>query len=176
MAALRQTVPMRAPHQRGFTMLEILVTLAIVTIWLLATAGVQSSSAKLNKAAQFRTEAVFLASEMAERIEANKEEAVKGTYECMPNPCATTDTPTGCIAASCDSAELAAFDKAEWGNRVAVALPVEILKIEFAAGSPATYTITIGWTDRRGNRTYQDPGTTESYKYVATKMVFFDPG
>src|SRR5438067_9027647 len=81
----------RAEAQHGFTMVEVLVTLAIITVWLLATAGVQSSSLKLNKAAQFRTEAVAAATDIAERIEANKT-ALAGAYQCG-------GTNTACIPA-----------------------------------------------------------------------------
>ena len=81
----------RARRQRGVTMLEVLVTLFIITLFLLASAGVQSSSVKLNKAAQFRTAAVLLATEISERIESNTQEAASGTYAC--NPCALDTTP-----------------------------------------------------------------------------------
>src|SRR5262249_11502613 len=104
-----------ASGQRGINMFEVLVTLGIITIWLLATAGVQSSSAKLNKTAQLRTEAVLLASEIAERMESNSQTAVNGEYAC--DPCSLTDTPTGCVGSVCSGSLRAAFDKAEWGNR-----------------------------------------------------------
>ena len=70
----------RLAGQRGFTMLEILITLFLLTMWLLASAGVQSSSLQFNKAAQFRTQAVYLATELAERMQANKTAAIAGSY------------------------------------------------------------------------------------------------
>ena len=161
--------------EHGFTMLEILVTLFIITAWLLATAGVQSSAAKLNKAAQVRTQAVILASELAERIEANKQEAAKGTYAC--DPCSTTTTSTACVGEACGAEELATFDKAERGKRVGDMLPGATATIAWnAAATPPAYTITLGWTDRRSSATYGQTGTAESSSYTSTKTVFFDPG
>ena len=43
----------RLTRQRGFSLLEILITLFLLTLWLLASAGVQSASLQFNKAAQF---------------------------------------------------------------------------------------------------------------------------
>ncbi len=164
-----------ARAQRGVTMLEVLVTLFIITLWLLATAGVQSSAAKLTKAAQFRTAAVQFAAELGERIEANSEEAANGAYAC--DPCTLTTTSTACVGSACGSADLAAFDLAEWGKRVGDALPGATATIAWDnSTTPAKYTITIGWNDRRATTTYSTVGTTEAFQYVMTKAVFFDPG
>jgi type IV pilus assembly protein PilV len=166
--------------QRGVTMLEVLVTLFIITLFLLASAGVQSSAVKLNKAAQFRTEAVLLATELGERIESNRQEAANGTYACSPNPCTlATSAPTAtCVSASfCGSGALATFDKAEWGYRVWSTLPGATASIAWStAVSPPVYTITLTWTDRRVATTYDTEGTTETFNYTMTKTVFVDPG
>src|SRR5690242_16079274 len=111
----------RMHPQRGFMLIEVLVTLFIIAVWLLGTAGIQLSAAKTSKAAQFRTDAVLLASEMAERIEANKATAATGAYAC--NSCSTTTVSTACVGAACSGAALAAFDLAEWGTRIAATLP-----------------------------------------------------
>ena len=167
MTAVKQAIPAPARAQRGATMLEILVTLLIVTLWLLGTAGVQSSALKLGKAAHFRTEAVLLASEIAERMEGNPAAAKSGSYACAATACLTGSAST-CVGTSCDAASLAAFDVAEWGARVAATLPGATAKIEFTPGSTPAYTVTIGWTDRGNSRT---TGTTETSSYVTTKSI-----
>jgi type IV pilus assembly protein PilV len=176
--AARDSIPTTgAPRQRGFTMLEVLITLVVITVWLLATAATQSSSAKLNKSGQFRTRAVLLAGEIAERIEANKERASDGvSYAC--DPCSTTTTSTACVGTTpCTATALAAFDLAEWGKRVGDTLPDATATIVWdSTVSPPVYRITIGWSERRGDRSYGDNGTTEHASYTATKSVFFDPG
>lgn len=174
--------------QRGVTMFEVLIALLIIALFVLTSARGQSSAAKLSKAAQFRTEAVLLATEMSERIEANGEAAANGSYAC--DPCSTTTTPpAACVNAACSSSALAAFDQQEWGKRAGAVLPDAALSIVWACTSGCvptdppsrvlgTYTITIGWNDRRANVTY-DPslaGTTEAFRYTMNKIVFFDPG
>jgi type IV pilus assembly protein PilV len=163
--------PPLARLQRGVTMLEVLVTLFIITLFLLATAGVQSSAVKLNKAAQFRTDAVLLAAELGERMEANLEEAANGTYAC--DPCSTSTTSTACVGSTCGSANLAAFDLAEWGARVGAKLPSPTVTVAWTAGTPGSYLITIAWSDRRSNVTYSTTGSTETFQYAMTKSIYY---
>jgi type IV pilus assembly protein PilV len=153
-------------------MLEILVTLFLLTMWLLASAGVQSSSLQYTKAAQFRTQAVYLATELTERMQANKTSAVSGSYVYAGSG---ASSGTDCTVALCSSGDLAAFDIYEWSNRVAATLPNGTVTVSAAAvANPITYTIVIGWTDRRENKIYGSSGTTEVFSYTATKTVFDD--
>lgn len=160
-------------RQRGFTMVEILITLFLLTMWLLASAGVQSSSLQFNKAAQFRTQAVYLATELAERMQANKSAAVAGNYVYAGGD---GTTPASCLTALCSPTDLAAFDLAEWKGRVTAVLPNASVSVTTAAvANPITYTIVIGWSDRRSDRTYGSTGTAESFSYTATKTIFDPP-
>jgi type IV pilus assembly protein PilV len=156
-----------ARTQRGFSMLEILVTLFLLTMWLLASAGVQSSALKFNKAAQFRTQAVYLATDLAERMQANKTATVAGGYVYS----GAAITPPNCLTAACTSAQLAQFDLAEWNGRVTAALPNATVAVTGAVANPITYTIVISWSDRRTDRTYSTSGTSESFSYTATKTI-----
>lgn len=163
------------PRQRGFTMLEILITLFLLTMWLLASAGVQSSSLQFNKSAQFRTQAVYLATELAERMQANRTAAVAGTYVYSGGGDAGT-TPANCTSALCSPGELAVFDLAEWNGRVTAVLPNASVTVSTAAvANPITYTIVISWSDRRTDRTYASTGTAESFSYTATKTLYDPP-
>ena len=165
-------------RQRGFTMFEILVTLFLLTMWLLASAGVQSSSLQFTKAAQFRTQAVYLATDLAERMQANQAGAIAGNYVVAATTLtsADTDTASTCVSGLCSPTALAAFDVAEWKGRVAATLPTASVTVSTAAvANPITYTILISWSDRRTDRTYSTTGSTESFSYTATKSVFDPP-
>jgi len=168
----RNHKPPRVHTQRGFSMLEILLTLFLLTMWLLASAGVQSSSLQYTKAAAFRTQAVYLATEIGERMQANKPAAVAGSYVYGGG---TVTSPTDCMAALCSSAALASFDLAEWSARVNATLPNATISITGTAANPINYTIVVGWTDRRSDRTYSATGTSEAFSYTSTITVFNDP-
>ena len=164
--------------QRGFSMIEVLVTLLIISLALLGTAGLQAYAMRLNQGGQFRTQAVFLAADLAERMEANKPGAVAGLY-------AAAAANTDCVAAACSPASLAQFDLFQWQAAVAAALPQSTTAVaQTAAGNPSTYTITISWVDRQGEATNAAfdaaaqtganaaVATGERFFYTATRTVF----
>ncbi len=164
-------IPARARVPQGFAMIEILITLFLLTMWLLASAGVQSSSLQFNKAAQFRTQAVYLATELSERMRANKPAAVTGAYVYSG---ATISAPN-CLTAACTTDQLAQFDLAEWNARVIAALPNASVTVTAAAvANPITYTIVISWSDRRTDRKYATTGDSESFSYTAS-ATFLNP-
>jgi len=57
--------------QHGLTMLEILVTIVVVSVGLLGIAGLQIAGLKGTRNSDYRTQATILANDMAERIRAN---------------------------------------------------------------------------------------------------------
>lgn len=57
--------------ERGFSLLEVLITLVIVAIGLLGVAGLQVSSIKLNLVAETRSNGVVYVADILERIRAN---------------------------------------------------------------------------------------------------------
>lgn len=55
----------------GFTLIEILVTMVVMSIGFLGLAGLQATALRSNSGASFRTQAVVYTNDMAERIRAN---------------------------------------------------------------------------------------------------------
>ena len=171
-------------HLRGFSMIEVLVTLLIISLALLGTAGLQAYSMRLSQGGQFRTQAVFLAADLAERMEANKAGAVAGNYV-LANSNAANLLSTACIDGACTPGNLATFDLSQWQNAVAATLPQSSWTVaQTVVGNPAVYTITISWVDRRGetgNATFDAgsqlglsdaAGTGERFFYTATRTIF----
>lgn len=153
--------------QRGFSMLEILITLVIISIALLGTAGLQVYAMRVNQGGQFRTQAVFLASDMAERMEANKAAAVAGNYV-LALTSTSSVAATNCAAAACDSTNLASWDISQWGQAIGNLLPQATWQItQTTAGNPSTYSIVINWTDRSSNTASHG----ETFSYTATRTV-----
>lgn len=153
--------------QRGFSMIEVLVTLIIVAIALLGAASMQLYAMRINQGGQFRTQAVFLASDIVERMEANKQEAINGSYV-LGN---TTDAGTlsaACSAAACTAASLAAYDLNQWGNAIEALLPQPSWQItRTRAGNPSTYSIVISWTERSTDTVSHG----DTLSYTATRTI-----
>lgn len=148
-------------------MLEILITLVVVAIALLGTAGLQVYAMRMGKSGQFRTQAIFLASDIAERMEANKAAAVAGSYA-VAAASSPSAAAADCGASPCGGAALAGYDISQWETSVASLLPQARWQItQTVAGNPSTYNIFIQWTDRSADKSSHG----ETFSYTATRAV-----
>lgn len=159
-------------RQRGISMIEVLVTLMFISFALLGTAGLQAYAMRVAQGGQFRTQAVFLVADLAERMEANKAGAISGAYVL-----ATSGTPVPlsatCTTRACSSADLATYDLSQWQNAVAAVLPQSSWTVtQGVAGNPTTYNITVSWVDRRTDTTYETSNTGETFSYTAARTIF----
>jgi type IV pilus assembly protein PilV len=179
---------------RGFSMIEVLVTLLIISLALLGTAGLQAYSMRMNQAGQFRTLAVFLVADLAERIEANKPAAVSGLYV-VAESSAPVAANAVCLNGACDASTLAGFDLAQWQNIVSTRLPQSSWQVCVDANrdsvcdagvvpsNPINYLIRISWVDRLTDKTdaasdasssvgQNAAGTGERFFYSASRAIF----
>jgi type IV pilus assembly protein PilV len=67
-----------AIHNRGFTIIEILIAMAVFAIGILAVGSMQISAVNNNLVARMRTEAVVKATELAENIMSRTYDNVQG--------------------------------------------------------------------------------------------------
>lgn len=163
-------------QQSGFSMIEILITLVIVATALLGTAGLQAYAMKTNLGGQFRNQAVFLANDIAERMEANKIQAVTAPGYSSAGVGGAAGNCDVVGAPPCTPVQMAQFDLVQWQAAVAQ-LPQGVgTVIQTVAGNPATYTITVTWVDRATNQNYAagaavNGGAGESFSVTTTKSI-----
>jgi type IV pilus assembly protein PilV len=111
---------MRPNRQAGFTLIEVLVSVIILSIGLVGVAGLQAISLRNNQSAFMRSQATALAYDMADRMRSNVLSATTGLYD--PTAAATT---SGCTSTSgCSEQQLAENDLAEWNAAIATYLPM----------------------------------------------------
>ncbi len=179
--------------EHGFSMIEVLVTLLIISLALLGTAGLQAYSMRLNQGGQFRSLAVFLAADLAERMEANKAAATAGSYVVTATTGAAylasaSSASSACVTGACTASSLAVYDLSQWQSAVAATLPQSSWSVAMTQAASGTqtqsnYTITIGWVDRRSNTTNaaadansavgsNAAGTGEKFSYTASRTIF----
>lgn len=65
---------------RGMTLVEVLVTLVIISVGLLGVAALQLTSLRNNYDAYVRSQASMLAADLLDRMRANRGEALAGNY------------------------------------------------------------------------------------------------
>ncbi|MBF0126573.1 MAG: type IV pilus modification protein PilV [Magnetococcales bacterium] len=140
---------MKPRHPDGFTLLEVLITLAILSVGLLGLAKMQLNAIRFTQSAYLRSQVIFLAYDMFERMRANRTLALNGAYNTGFD---TVVTPgTDCALATCSPAQMATFDLAQWKSDLNQLLPSgegEITPM-VTGGPEALFDISIRWDDDR---------------------------
>ncbi len=107
-------------RQTGLTLVEVLVSVVILSIGLVGVAGLQAMSLKNNQSAFMRSQATALAYDIADRMRSNVLSANTGLYD--PAAAATT---SGCTSTSgCSEQQMAENDLAEWNAAITTYLPM----------------------------------------------------
>lgn len=145
-------VSVQSSKQRGFTLIEILVALIIMSIGLLGMASLQLNGMRSNQGAYLRTQASILAYDIADRMRANATQAKAGDYDGFDTDVAEIADP-GCLddAAGCDAANLSTTDLFEWARRVegsagSIALLPEARGV-ITRGAGNKFTVEISWQE-----------------------------
>lgn len=150
-------------HQHGFTLLEVLVSIVVISLGLLGLAGLQVVSLNNNQAAYHRAIATQQAFDMMDRIRANRIGGANGNYD---NLTTTLPADPGCFTTGCSAANMAVTDHFQWLTNVAAMLPggtgsvrCQIGPANTCATNTATsnrvFDIAVSWTVRTeaGNQT-----------------------
>ncbi|MGB9429799.1 MAG: type IV pilus modification protein PilV [Gammaproteobacteria bacterium] len=144
----------RRASSAGFSLLEVLIGLVILSVGLLGIAALMGTTVKSNDSAYMRTQATVLAYSMIDRMHANRFTATGGasSYDvAMPATAATSD-PTTCtgLGAGCSGGMLAAYDVGQWEYDLAKRLPNGMGSITTTTVNGFTLvTITVQWNDSR---------------------------
>lgn len=135
--------------QTGFTLMESLVALIVLSIGMLGIAALFLESMKAGRTALSRSQAVTLAADMADRIRANSTAGVAYAGPGGFNACVAGGV-------DCTPAQMAAEDVQLWLNNITGGLANGQGVIVFNnALNPPQYTITVSWDEPgEGNINY----------------------
>ena len=168
--------PNMAAKYHGFTMIEVLITLVILSIGLLGVANMQMLGLTYNQNAYYRSQASQLANGIVEKMRLNSVAVTAGNYSGGNNngdafslvfdmsasgSSIITSTPTlasdpDCVTNRCTSVQLATYDLINWQNDINLALP----KAKDASDVPLTtasitiytgnrFTVVITWGEKQ---------------------------
>lgn len=129
-------------HQSGFTLLEVLVAIIVISLGLLGLAGLQAATLRNNQIAYYRGMAIQQTYDMADRIRANQAGAAAGSYN---NLTATIPSAPDCFSGTCTAAQMAVADHAQWNNNNARMLPGGSGTVVSAVGG--SFDITVTWNE-----------------------------
>lgn len=144
---------------KGFTLIEVLIALVVLSIGLLGVAGLQAKSQQFSRNAYLNTQATVIAHDILERVRANPAGLKSGSYN---NPAATKQA--GCFTlAGCNSDQMAENDMFEWADDVANKLPngksvicIDSTQDDGTADAPACdgvgsiYAVKVWWDNMDG--------------------------
>ena len=132
----------------GFTLVEVLIALIILSVGMLGIAGLYVHSMQAGRTSLFRHHAVTLAGDVADRIRANPRAAA--SY-------GLAGADSNCVAGGidCTPAQMAANDIYLWDQQASDTLPNGTVTVVFDnAILPPTYEITVAWDEPGENMTY----------------------
>jgi type IV pilus assembly protein PilV len=148
------TLIKRSNRESGFSLLEVLIALLVLSVGLLGIAGLQTVSLRFNHQSYERTQATVLISEIFEKITANPVAASGGSFDAV----AETDTSSsftgyGACPASCSPVQLATLDLFRWKSSIEDPRRLaqgqgSIRRIPDPDGATAhVYEVTISWVE-----------------------------
>jgi len=142
-------------NQRGFSLVEVLIALIIMSVGMLGIAGLYVQSMQAGRTSLFRHHAVTLAGDVADRIRANPTAGI--AYQGV-------GANLNCVAGGidCDEVEMASNDILLWAQQANESLPNGTVIIVFDdTVDPPTYSIAVGW---------DEPGEQLDYTIVIPVM------
>jgi type IV pilus assembly protein PilV len=142
--------PITLSFQSGVSLLEVMITVLILTVGLLGMAKMQMISASYNQSSFFRSQATLLAYDMADRMRAaGPARAPEYVTEFGADQPALAD----CGAVTATDAFSPAVDKQRWKGRLLCSLPEADGAITRIGD---VWRITVRWNDGRASRVDED--------------------
>jgi len=144
-------------QQRGFSLVEVLIALIIMSVGMLGIAGLFVQSMQAGRTSMFRHHAVTLAGDVADRIRANPRAGIGYSGFGADNGCVGTGN-------DCNEAAMAAHDIFLWDQQAIESLPGGLISVAFDDTLlPPEYTIRVDWVE---------PGENLFYEIVIPVMGF----
>lgn len=128
-------------NSRGFSILEMLIALMVLSLGLLGMASLQITGLRSLHMGKTRTQVTYLAYEMADRIRANPAGAQNGDYD---GTAALATINCEGQANACVPSSMAQFDMSQWAQGLTL-VPGGTGQI--ASTVPGEYTITVRWDE-----------------------------
>lgn len=137
-----------AVFDNGFTLIEVLVTLIVLSVGLLSLAGLQVFGLRTSHSASLRTQATIQSYDIIDRMRANLRGVQAGNYNQPTQEGSAGEVKTACEAIigttnGCSTQDMASHDLFKWNQAIADVLPggVGVVCIDTTPEDGATATI-----------------------------------
>ena len=142
-----------APRQAGFTMLEVLISIIVVTMGLLGLAGMSIRSLAANDSSGLRATAATNAMYVADLMRANRQPVLDSEYDVMIGTASAPGPSPRAVA-----------DVTGW-KTILSQMPSGDGSIAYDDATKAVRVV-VRWNDKRGNMAASETATTQQYEYT----------
>lgn len=139
--------------ESGFTLLEVLIALVVLSVGLLGIAAMMNFSLKANDSAYMRSQATALSYDIVDKMRANETAALDNDYNISIGQ--SISSPPNCVgsANSCTPAQLAQYDVNQWKQLLDSStggMPCGDGSVSLTTSNGySVVTVTIQWDDSR---------------------------
>ena len=169
----------RATQSRGFTLVEVLVALLVMSIGLLGVGKLVLFSARSNDSAYLRSQATELAYSILEDMRANRQTALNAGYNVaaantVANPGVQCNQGSACTTGT----QLAQYDLYQWATRLQALGPsgndsVTTNAVTDPTSGTINYTatITVSWDDTVARQTFDGAAAAGTVSVVLETIL-----
>lgn len=125
-------------------MIEILITLVVLSIGLLGIAGLQVTGLKSNRSAYYRSQATVIAYDMIDRMRTNVDGVAGGDYDDLDSTDDHNDPDCISSVNGCSAASLAQNDIIEWTSDHLSVLPAGTGTV---TKNGDIFTVSVNWVE-----------------------------
>jgi type IV pilus modification protein PilV len=155
-------------HQAGMGLIEVMVSIILLSSVLLGAIALQFATAKEQRSAQFTSRAALLANEIGERMRANRAAMVNlnqtvsptslyvtatteaGTKTAMDTVMMKSVSTTCTSTAACTALQTADYDRTAWWQNIRMQMPddtVGLLLVPAAGAATVSRDVVIAWRE-----------------------------
>lgn len=135
----------RKARQNGISLLEVLISLLILSLGALGFAGLQLKGLKTTEDANYRAHATLIAQDAIERILSNPGEITSYLTNSYPLTTPGGAPPNTCMGSTCTAAAMATWDRAHLSWTVANALPGGQISAAACPFNNNAQCVTVSW-------------------------------
>jgi len=166
---------------QGFTLLEVMISIAILAIGMLGIAGLQMVSIEHNNAAYLRSQAITISQDIVERMRNNPDAVNANKFDSIDSDNISALESTACLIAAegCTSDALADIDLYQWaqtikamnGDNSRQQLPNAQATITVDGTNSNLFTINVEWDVKKwqsvsgSEATYNRANSTTNYEF-----------
>lgn len=159
----------------GFTLLEVLIALIVLSVGLLGIAAMMNFSLKADDSAYMRSQATTLAYNIIDKMRANKDAALNNDYATSIGQ--QVSSPPNCLGAAntCTVAQVAQYDLNQWKQLLASStngIPCGDGSVSVTTSNGYSLaTVTVQWDDSRAQNDTLSAGHSSSSPGSCQKLA-----